>query len=239
MKVTLIINGKMARVAKGTTLLEAARGLGITIPTLCYHRSLKSYGACRLCVVEVVKRGRRKVVTSCNHPCEEGLEVLTETPALQNSRRLTLELLLARCPDVETMKALGKRMGLASSRFGLKRDGKCILCGLCVRVCAELVCANAIGLGDRGTDRVVVTPFDEATESCIGCGSCTYVCPMGCIEMVDDGRGLTLNMDGHKLEQCAHGQACEDCDVDKGFMADTKAAIQEFRKGIHSPADLG
>ncbi|HJH27033.1 MAG TPA: hypothetical protein C5S37_09760 [Methanophagales archaeon] len=97
----LEIDGKAVEVEaeKGKTILEAARGIGIGIPTLCYHPALEPFGACRLCSVEIEKRGRKKVVTACNYPVEDGLVVNTKSPVIIAIRKMLLELLLARCPE--------------------------------------------------------------------------------------------------------------------------------------------
>ncbi len=232
MKVTLLIDSKMVRVEKETPLIDAARMLGIRIPTLCYHEALKPYGACRLCVVEVVRGTRSRLVTSCNYPAEEGIEVFTDTPEVRTSRRLTMELLLARCPNVPMLRKIARQIGVSASRFKVQRDEKCILCGLCVRVCEEVVGASAIGLGDRGIDRMVTTPFGDLTQSCIGCGSCTYLCPTGCIEMVSHDSGMTLKMTGHTLSECRKDGQCSVCDTDKEFLRRMKEAIYAFKSQL-------
>lgn len=229
MRVTLTIDGKLTRVEKGTPLIEAARGVGISIPTLCYHRGLKPYGACRLCVVEVIKGQRRKLVTSCNYPSEDGIEVLSDSPDVRASRRLTMELLLARCPDAPVLVQIAKRLGVAKSRFKLKREEKCILCGLCVRACEEIVSANAISLADRGIAREVATPFEEPSTRCIGCGTCSYLCPTGCIEMVMNGDRAILWMSGHTLPECPNGVECSACEADRSFIMDMKKVMSGFR----------
>jgi NADH dehydrogenase/NADH:ubiquinone oxidoreductase subunit G len=229
MKQTLFIDGKMVRVEKGAVVIEAARKLGISIPTLCHHQALKPYGACRLCVVEVKKGDRTRLVTSCNYPSEDGLEVRTDTPAVRRSRRLTMELLIARCPDVPALREMGRRMGISAARFRLQGNELCILCGLCVRVCDELVGAQAIGLGERGIEKKVTTPFDEPTSACVGCGSCTYICPTGCIEMVREGTEMALSMTGHALETCTNNYHCATCDINTTFVNKMKEAIAHFR----------
>lgn len=229
MKQTLLIDGKTIRVERGSAVIEAARELGISIPSLCHHDALKPYGACRLCVVEVKKGGRERLVTSCNYPCEEGLEVRTDTPAVRRSRRLTLELLIARCPDVPALREMGRRMGITAARFRLRGTEQCILCGLCVRVCEELVGSQAIGLGERGIEKKVTTPFNDATSVCVGCGSCTYICPTGCIEMIGDGTEMVLNMTGHTLEKCTNNYQCASCDINDRFFKEMKEAIAAFR----------
>ncbi|MEJ2717945.1 MAG: 2Fe-2S iron-sulfur cluster-binding protein [Deltaproteobacteria bacterium] len=230
MKQTLLIDGKMVRVEKGAAVIDAARKLGISIPTLCHHEALKPYGACRLCVVEVTKGGRTRLVTSCNYPSEEGLEVRTDTPAVRRSRRLTLEILIARCPDVPALQEMGRRMGISAARFRLQGSGQCILCGLCVRACDELVGAQAIALGERGIEKKVATPFNSPTTACIGCGSCTYICPTGCIEMMPEGTEMVLRTTGHTLEKCMNNYQCASCDVNNTFVHEMKKAIADFRR---------
>lgn len=229
MKVTLTIDGKIVRVGKGTSLIEAAATVGTSIPTLCHHRLLKPYGACRLCVVEVVKRGRRRLVTSCNYPAEDGLEVLCDTTEVRKSRRLTLELLLARCPEVPALSEMARRLGVTSSRFRFQRGDRCILCGLCVRVCDELVGARAIGLANRGIDREVAAPFHDVSETCIACGCCTYICPTGCIEMVPNGASMALRLSGHTLNECTNAYRCTSCAIDNDFRTALENAIAAFR----------
>jgi len=231
MKVTLLIDGKTVRVEKETPLIEAARTLGISIPTLCYHRLLKPYGACRLCVVEVVRGDRTRLVTSCNYPSEEGIQVFTDTLGVRNSRRLTLELLLARCPNVPVLQDMARRIGVTASRFRIRGEQQCILCGLSVRVCDEVVSATAIGLGDRGIDREITTPFGDPTAACIGCGSCTCICPTGCIEMEKQGNAMALNMTGHTLMECSKGHQCSTCEIDDDFSQEIKKAFSVFRSG--------
>ena len=94
----LTIDGKVLLAEEGKTLLEVARANSIDIPTLCYHPALEPFGACRLCIVEITIRGRKRLVTSCNYPAEEGLEVYTASEGVIEARKWLLEVLLARCP---------------------------------------------------------------------------------------------------------------------------------------------
>lgn len=189
--VHLTIDGKEIRAAPDQTILEAvARRPGIgNIPALCYHPAVKPYGACRLCTVEVVEGSRSRFVAACLYPVREGLVVNTNTERVRKLRKGILELLLARCPNVKKIQDLGKEYGVEKPRFALG-DQECILCGLCVRACQEIIGRAAINLVNRGIYREVAAPFYvyELTEECIGCGDCVYVCPTGAIQFGPDGK---------------------------------------------------
>ena len=183
--VTLTIDGQTIQAEGGQTILEVCRKNSIGIPTLCYHPVLEPFGACRLCTVEIVRGGRPGLQTSCTYPVSDGLEVNTSSPAVFEARRMILGLLLSRCPNVPVIQDLALEYGIKSPPFPTdKPEENCILCGLCVRACHELVKAGAINFADRGVDRVIGPPFLEKTRDCIGCGACTIVCPTGAIEIV-------------------------------------------------------
>jgi len=183
--VSVTIDGREIQVARDVTALEAARELGIHIPTLCYHPALTPYGACRLCVVEVKRGKRSRLVTSCTYPIrEDGLVIDTHSERVLRDRRMIVELLLARCPNVKIIQDLADELGVERPRFSLKEED-CILCGLCVRVCEEVIGASAISFVGRGPDRKVMTPFQEASDVCLGCGACADVCPTGAIKLED------------------------------------------------------
>jgi NADH dehydrogenase/NADH:ubiquinone oxidoreductase subunit G len=177
-EVTLKINDKEVKAKEGTTLLQAARSLGIDIPTLCYHEKLAPYGACRLCMVEIAKGKRTRLVTSCVYLVEDGLTVQTESEKVIKIRKMLLELMLARAPGVKTLQDYARRYGVTRTRFGVEPTF-CILCGLCVRYCAEVKKANAIGFISRGTERQVMFFPDIANEECPKCGECFSICPTG------------------------------------------------------------
>jgi bidirectional [NiFe] hydrogenase diaphorase subunit len=184
------INGVKRDVTKDTLLIEALRGAGVWIPTLCAHGALEHYDSCRLCLVEVEQRGRRRIVTACSFPVRADCLVRTDAPEAVRARNGMMELLLARAPESRELKALALRMGIKGTRYPSvsKAERDCILCGLCVRVCAERIGAGGIGFTSRGTDRLVAPPFREASEDCIGCGACAAVCPVGSIEVSFDDR---------------------------------------------------
>jgi bidirectional [NiFe] hydrogenase diaphorase subunit len=176
----LTIDDKAIEVPEGRSLLEACREHGIHIPTLCYHPALEPYGACRLCVVEVGSEGRRpRLVASCVYPCEEGAQVRTDSPRVQLSRRVTAELLLAGSSGSPEINALAEELGVKEVRYQLPEENACVLCGLCVRACNEIVGVSAISVIRRGISKKVSTPFEVTSSRCIGCGTCVLICPTG------------------------------------------------------------
>jgi bidirectional [NiFe] hydrogenase diaphorase subunit len=233
--VTLTVDGQMVRVQGETPIIEAARKLGINIPTLCHHEALKPYGACRLCVVEVIKNKWSKLVTSCNYPAEEGLVVLTTSDRVRRTRRMLMEFFLARSPNVPVIKQVAEKMGVRASRLKKQEDERCILCGLCVRVCEEMVGVSAISFANRGIEREVDTPFGMDSDVCIGCGGCTYVCPTGCIEMIgepDAPGGRRLNMGDLNLDVCPHSYECKTCELEREFFEEMSRVIEGVRREI-------
>ena len=174
--VSLVIDNIPVTIERGKTILQAASNLNIEIPTLCYHKALSPYGACRLCVVEINKNGRKKIQASCVYPVEDGIEVKTNTPELQNIRRTMIELIMARAPHSEKVKEIAQRLGVLQTRF-IPKDEDCILCGLCIRMCSERMGQNVIGFKMRGDRREVSPPFDVASDICMVCGACYAICP--------------------------------------------------------------
>jgi len=209
--VNIKINGMPLSVPKGLTILEAARQAGISIPTLCYLKDLNAIGACRICVVEV--KGARSLVASCIHPVAEGMEIQTNTPMIQSSRKMTLELILSnhkreclscvRSQNCELQK-LCKDMGVNeeehfkgsnsvqepddSSGVIVRDNGKCILCRRCVSACSRQQAVSVIGPNDRGFDTHIGCAFDKklADVPCVSCGQCIVVCPTGALHEKDE-----------------------------------------------------
>jgi ferredoxin len=178
----LTIDGIEVDVAPGATVLEAAETAGVKIPTLCHHRSLAPYGACRVCLVEVEAGGRSKIEASCIYPAQDGLVVGTDTERVRRTRGVMVELLLARSPEAHAVKQLAADLGIEDSRFP-KRHEDCILCGLCVRVCQERMGIGAVSFAKRGPDREIATPFDKHSPICIACGACQVVCPVNVVDL--------------------------------------------------------
>jgi len=209
------VNGILVEVPEGSTILDAAHAAGVRIPTLCYLRDVNAIGACRMCLCEV--KGARSWCAACVYPVAENrdgtpMEVQTNTPALREARRKTLELLLsnhrtdclscARNTDCE-LQALCREYGVDQYKYGrsdmkpdldesaihLVRDNsKCILCRRCVAVCRTNQYTGVIGTNERGYDTHISSAFDVplAKTSCVHCGQCVAVCPTGALTEKDD-----------------------------------------------------
>lgn len=204
--VNLTIDGCQVEVPQGATVLEAAQQIGIEIPTLCYEKDLSLGTACRMCVVEV-EGNKKNLPAACAQPAMEGMIVHTNSPKVRDARKMILELMVANHPlDCLTCEANGRcklqqycyEYGVKESTFTGERrrftvdDGnpfierdleKCILCGLCVRVCDEVQGVAAIDYTDRGFDTKVTTFMDRGLDDspCVSCGQCVYYCPVGAL----------------------------------------------------------
>ena len=174
--ISLTIDGKVVEAKEGMTVLEAARSANIFIPTLCHNEILEPYGGCRLCTVEVETRGRTRLVASCLFPVQADLIVRTRSEMVDKIRKLILELLLAHAPDSTVMQALAQTYGADKDRFG-KESSFCILCGLCVRYCAEVKKKNVIGFVDNGARREISFIPELAARECWDCKECYPLCP--------------------------------------------------------------
>lgn len=177
------INGISCECEKGEYLLTVARRNGIEIPTLCHHDGFPGQGSCRLCIVEVIERGRGKIVVSCVYPVEKECEVFTDSEKVRKQRGMILRLLQKKAPESSEIAALCEKYGAPEiDRFVSEPENKCVMCGLCVKACAELS-VGAISTVNRGVAKEIATPYHEPSSICIGCGSCAYVCPTGAIDI--------------------------------------------------------
>ncbi|MGN1169843.1 MAG: [Fe-Fe] hydrogenase large subunit C-terminal domain-containing protein, partial [Acutalibacteraceae bacterium] len=208
--VNIKINGMPLSVPNGISILEAARYGGIDIPTLCYMKELNEIGACRICMVEV--KGARSLVSACVYPVNEGMEVLTNSKRVRNSRKMTLELILSthqrkclscvRSTNCELQKLCLEYGVDKADRFDgaepdyafddsmahmVRDNGKCILCRRCVAACANQS-ISVIGANARGFDTHIGSAFelDINNYSCISCGQCVVSCPTGALTEKDD-----------------------------------------------------
>ncbi|MDP4192816.1 MAG: [Fe-Fe] hydrogenase large subunit C-terminal domain-containing protein, partial [Bacteroidota bacterium] len=199
--VQLTINNIKVNAEEGMTILDAAKSVGIHIPTLCHLKNLSPSGACRICVVEV--EGQRGLTPSCAFPVFEGMVVETNSPRVRRARKTIVELLVENHPQdclicVRNknceLQDLSEKYGIREHRFAgetkqhaidissasMERDpAKCILCGRCVRVCNEIQKVGAIDFTNRGFSSIVTTPYNKGlnVSDCILCGQCILVCP--------------------------------------------------------------
>lgn len=175
-QLTLEINGLKAKVEPGTTILEAAQDLGIQIPTLCFHESLSPYGACGLCVVELTGGATQRRVLACAYPVEEGMEVLTDSPKVIATRRILVEMYLAKSPAIKLVGDLARKYGIQKPRFAPEEDA-CVVCGRCVRFCNDVAGAYAINFTKRGVAHEVTVFPEISAVHCVGCTACVDNCP--------------------------------------------------------------
>lgn len=202
----MTINGRKVTFTDEKNVLAVIRKSGIDLPTLCYHSELSVYGACRLCTVE---DDRGKTFASCSEKPRDGMVIYTNTSRLMKYRKMIVELLLAsHCGDCTTctktgecqLQSLANKMGIEEVRFTNKKEllpidesspaivrdpNKCILCGDCVRMCADVQQVNAIDFAYRGTQAMVTPAFNKeiAMTECVNCGQCRVVCPTGAISI--------------------------------------------------------
>jgi iron-only hydrogenase group A len=208
--ITIFVDGVATQVDQATSLLDACSAAGAKVPTLCYMKDVASNASCGVCVVEV--EGAKSLVRSCVGKVSEGMKVSTSSPRVMRARKTAVELLLANHPadclvcarnGSCELQALSEALGLRKIRFprirkapakdestdGLVRDNdKCILCGRCVAVCAEVQSVSAIGFVGRGSRTRIGTFMDRGLERspCVQCGQCSVVCPTGAITERDE-----------------------------------------------------
>jgi glycine cleavage system H lipoate-binding protein/NAD-dependent dihydropyrimidine dehydrogenase PreA subunit len=179
-------------------------------------------------MVEITENGLTRLHPSCAYSVKENMIVKTKTERLKRGRKIVMELLLARCPNIDSVKNLAASLGVTRHRF-TEMDNDCVLCGQCVRVCRDVVKAQAIDFTGRGRERYPRAPFDLPSEECIGCGSCTYVCPTGAMKMEYENvmrwrrlpaplrkcRYMRMGFISHKI--CPNNYECWNCEVDQSM----------------------
>lgn len=180
-EIVLQIDGKEVRAQEGMTIVEAAKTAGIDIPTLCHHEKLEPYGACRICTVEAESNGRNTLVAGCLYPVENGMVVQTKTAKLASIRKVLVEQMLAHAPDSPPLVELAREYGADKDRFE-KDPSFCILCGLCVRYCAEVKQKHAIGYMDRGPRREISFIPEVSARECWDCKECFPLCPTSALQ---------------------------------------------------------
>lgn len=259
--IKITINGKEIQVPKGTMLLDACQQAGADIPTLCYDSDLRLAGSCRMCVVEA--KGRSNLIASCVSLAENGLVIETESPDVIQARKVVLELLLARhkleCHTCERdgsckLQDYCYRYGVTESRFAgegphfgmedpnpfIKRDyDKCIMCTKCVRICEEITGAQALNIEGRGHHAKIATVFDGklADSSCVFCGQCVMVCPVGALtSKVSAGKGKSYQTKD-VLTTCTY--CGTGCTFELNVKDDHVVGVTSVRDSEFSPVNRG
>lgn len=179
--ISLKIDGKEVAASEDMTILEAARAAGVSLPTVCHHEKLEPFGGCRLCTVEVEAGGRASLVAACVHPVQPGLVVHTKSKQLDRIRKTLIEQLLAHAPESEVLQRLAREYKADKDRYP-PEPSFCILCGLCVRYCAEVKKKNAVGFIDRGPSREISFVPEIAAKECWACKECFPLCPTSALQ---------------------------------------------------------
>ncbi|MBN1618346.1 (2Fe-2S)-binding protein [Candidatus Dojkabacteria bacterium] len=196
-RIDISVNGVKISAIENSNLIDSIKEAGIDLPTLCYHKDLTPNGSCRLCMVEVEERGKKKLVTACNYPVRAELNVNTETEKVKRHRKNLAEMYLGRWPNVPVIQEIAEKCG-AVDKEKYKSDltdenpKACILCTHCVRACDEFIQEKILGFAGRGYKRNVNMPFQKVDPHCVGCSSCAFVCPTGAIS-IDDNLNHPVN----------------------------------------------
>lgn len=189
--IDILIDGAKVTAAEGETILDAARRIGIDIPTLCFHETLRPHRACRVCTVEVIRGDKTGYLTACTYQVREPLVVNTRSEGALARRGEIIEGLLGSSPGAAPVVEIARRVGIERE---IQPDGeRCIRCGVCVRVCADVIGKAALTYEKGGEG----TPYKTVTGDCIGCATCAALCPTGAI-VVEDGGGVRRFVQGKR-----------------------------------------
>lgn len=226
--VNIFINGAGIKAVKGAYVLDIALEYGICIPHLCNVRTLMPSGACRLCIVEVIKDGRSKVTTSCTLEAQDGMVVEAHSEKILKARKNIAEMLVAEAPNSRAIQDLVVRCGVISVRYPF-RNKDCVLCGRCVKACSELWQSKSLGFVGRGAKREVRLPFDQRPEFCKLCYSCIDLCPMSvtpCDGYMDEGKEKFCGKCESQLSMAKEARdSCIDCRLGEGFNCARKPGL--------------
>lgn len=210
--VNIKINGQGYEVEEGKRLLLILKEKGVKVPNLCFHHALAPAASCKLCVVEIKEKGKPpRTRLSCAVKAQAGMEVTAESAMVHQLRNSAIGNLLKMAPHSEAIHKIGLEFGLTT---GLKPDG-CIRCRLCVRVCADIIGAKALKMTKKEGVQYVV-PSEDGT--CIGCGTCTNICPTGAIRSEDNGNIRTILIRNEVVGR----HALERCDICGRYYATTR-----------------
>ncbi len=219
--ITVNMDGAKLRTYEGASVLDVAIEYGICIPHLCHLPNISDIGACRLCIVELVRNGRSKITTSCTLEAKDGMVIRTNTDEIRRLRRSVAELLVAEAPNSRAVQDVALRCGVKDVCYPF-HNNNCILCGRCVRLCKELWGANALGFVGRGTNRKVDFPFGVRPDFCKMCGACVDHCPMTitpCPGPMKPGEEyLCGNCESQLMMNENMPDTCVFCDLGKGFQ---------------------
>lgn len=176
------INGQSFLVKENMTILEIALEQDILIPALCYDGEVSPGGRCKLCVVELISDPQKNhLVLACTYKVKRDIDVATNSQDVLKSRRKAMAELFRRAPHAPRIEEMARRIGIGAEPVDSEGSG-CILCGLCVRACKEVVGRGAISFKKKGQGD---TEIQVDSDRCIACGTCVYICPCGYIKMED------------------------------------------------------
>jgi len=225
--ITVSMDGAKLRTPQGVSVLDVAIEYGVCIPHLCHVPNLTDIGACRLCIVEHVSNGKSKITTSCTLEVKEGMVIRSNTDRVRALRKNVAELLVAEAPNSRAIQDVALRCGVTNVRYPFRNEN-CVLCGRCVRVCAEVWQAKAIGFVGRGRDRRVDFPFGARPDFCKMCGMCVDICPMTitpCNGPMKPGEEYFCGQCESQLSMNADfPDTCVYCDLGKGFQCERQHA---------------